>query len=433
MTITPDLFAWIVVALLSIEVIRRAPAARRSARARTLWFVFVTLDLSMAMRISGIGDLLYDITGVDDVATLTKHLIGIGAVAGLLRWVTTVVPGRMDGSDEPTYRRVISNRPRRVLTWCVIIVVTAVFPLSSRRTGVGAEDADFIFQQAGHPWGSLHLLLFYAYLMFGMVCAALMCLSAADHPETHGAFKRGMQALVIGCSFGAIYGALRSGYLIARLFDKPFLGGELLVDIGSNASLIACILLIICGSAAPIWERVGARMDAHGAVNDLRPLWSCLTHAAPAVLFEEDQPPQRSRTCILLSPHLRRRIRRLAETAYDFWNWKDLDYRLHRRVNQILDAALTIQAYVPAKLHTETERVARELSMPDHMVSAYLLRTAILHMHAGGTPCEAASQQAILRPEDDLASTVCKLLPVGTAMADNLAMRRLERRLAAVS
>ncbi|MFD7835617.1 MAB_1171c family putative transporter [Streptomyces sp. NPDC059761] len=430
-TITPDLFAWIVVGLLSFEVVRRAPAALRSTRARTLWFVFVTLDISMAMRISGIGDLLYDLTGVDDVATLTKHLIGIGAVAGLLRWVTTVVPGRMDGSEEPTYRRVISNRPRRVLTWCVITVITVIFPLSHRRSGIGAEDADFIFQQAGHLWGSLHLLLFYAYLVFGMVCAALMCLSAADHPQSQGAFKRGMQALVIGCSFGAIYGLLRSGYLIARLFDKPFLGGELLVDLGSNASLITCVLLTICGSAAPIWERVEARMEAHGAVNDLRPLWSAVTHAAPAVLFEEDQQ-QRAR-CVLIAPRFRRHIRRLAGTAYDFWNWRDLDYRLHRRVNQILDASLTIQAYIPIDMSDEIERVGRELGLPDHVVTAYLLRTAMHRMNTGEPPCDVSAHRAILQPEGDIASTVCKLLPIGTAMADRLTMGRLERRLAAIA
>ncbi|MGW7100412.1 MAB_1171c family putative transporter [Streptomyces sp. NPDC054838] len=432
MTITPDLFAWIVVALLTVEVVRRAPAALRSPRARTLWFVFVTLDLSMAMRISGIGDVLYSLTGIDDIATLAKHLIGIAAVAGLLRWVTSVVPGRMDGSSEPTYRRVISNRPRRVLTWCVIIVITAIFPLSSRRSGVGAEDADYIFQQAGHLWGSLHLLLFYTYLVFGMVSAALMCLSAADHPETRGAFKRSMQALVMGCTFGALYGVIRSGYLIARLFDRPFLGGELLVDIGSNICIITCILLIICGSAAPIWERVGARMDAHGAVNDLRPLWTSLTTAAPAVLFEEDQQ-QRDRICARVAPRLRQHLRDLVQTIYDFWNWRDLDYRLHRRVNQILDAALTIQAYVPPPLTDEAQRIADELSLPDHVVSAYLLRTAIQRMKAGEEPCEKSSRMTILQPEDDLASTVDKLLPIGTAMADRVAMGRLDRRLATLT
>ncbi|MET7363253.1 MAB_1171c family putative transporter [Streptomyces sp. NPDC005562] len=421
---TPDLFAWIVVALLTLEVARRLPAAIRNQRSRTLWFVFAALDASMITRISSVGDFLYDTTGVDDAATLTKHLVGIAAVAGLLRWVTTVVPGRMDGKREPGYRRAISNRPRRVVTWGAILVVTAIFPLSYRRTG-NEEDAEFIFQQAGHFWGSLHLLLFYAYLVFGMICASMMCSAAARHPKSEGAFKYGMQALSLGCAVGSVYGILRSGYLVTRLFDKPFLGGDTFVDVGSNFALIACIVLVIVGSAAPAWERMTARMDAHGAVNDLRPMWTTMTDAVPAVLFAEPEEKQTVSRIRLRAHHFWIMVR-------DFWNWKDLDFRLRNRVTQICDASLQVQQYVTPQLREETERTVQDLNLPEHMARAYLLRTGIHLMKSGATPYEGTPGEPILKPGPDPLAATRLLLPIGKAMTDNVAMGRLDRRLTSV-
>ena len=119
----PDLRAWIVVGLLTVEVIRRFPAARRNPRSRTLWSVFLALDISMLTMLQPVGDFLYEVTGVNDAATLAKHLTGVTAVAFLLRWVTDVVPGRMDGRREPTYRRAISSNPRRIVTWAAIVVI----------------------------------------------------------------------------------------------------------------------------------------------------------------------------------------------------------------------------------------------------------------------------------------------------------------------
>ncbi|MFE0490233.1 MAB_1171c family putative transporter [Streptomyces griseoaurantiacus] len=416
MTATPDLFAWIVVLLLTLEVLRRLPAAIRSPKGRTLWFVFLALDISMATRIQVIGDALYHLTGWDDIATLTKHLVGIAAVAGLLRWVTTVVPGRLDGKPEPGYRRAISSRPRRIVTWAAVIVVTAIFPLARRRSG-NAEDADFIFVQAGHLWGSLHLLLFYSYLVFGLVCASMMCAAASREAAAPGAFKYGMQSLSIGCVVGSMYGIIRSGYLLARLADKPFLGGDNFVDVASNFALVGCIVLVLCGSAAPVWERMDQRIKAHSAVNDLRPMWRHLTQAMPTVVYGSPAPTH--------SP-----AARTIAAARDFWSWKNLDVRLNRRVTEICDAALHLGAYIPPDLPKQAQQAARELGLPQHTVPAYLLRTAIQRKAADEAP-HPDSAISILSPGDNFLTTTRQLLPIGNAMSDSTAMRLLDRRLTA--
>lgn len=427
MTATPELFAWIVVILLTCEVLRRTPAAIRSPKSRTLWFVFAALDVSMITRVQGVGAFLYHLTGIDDVATLTKHLVGIAAVAGLLRWVIAVVPGRHDGAREPTYRRAIKNRPRRIVTWAAVVVITLVFPLAQRRLAP-AEDADFIFLQAGHFWGSLHLLLFYAYLIFGMICASMMCASAARQPEAAGPFKYGMQALSLGCVVGSMYGIIRSAYLIARLFDKPFLGGDNFVDVASNFALIGCVLLVMAGSAAPVWERMRVRMEAHGAINDLRPMWTTLTDAVPSVVYGGAKPPLAHR----LRPRARR-ISALLGSLHDFWNWKGLEYRLRRRINEICDVSIDLSPYISPDLRRETEETARELGLPSHVVPAYLLRTAIQRKKAGEEPSQTTNpQDAILKPSSDLIDATDRFLPIGQAMRDRLTMSRLDRRLTAV-
>jgi hypothetical protein len=425
-TATPELFAWIVVILLTFEVLRRLPAAIRSPKSRTLWFVFAALDVSMITRLQGVGEFMYHLTGIDDIATLAKHLVGIAAVAGLLRWVIAVVPGRKDGKREPGYRLAISNRPRRIVTWAAVVIITLIFPLASRRTGP-AEDADFIFLQAGHLWGSLHLLLFYAYLIFGMICASMMCSSAARQPEAEGVFKYGMQAMSIGCVVGSMYGIIRSCYLIARLFDKPFLGGDNFVDVSSNFALIACILLVIGGSAAPVWERTRIRMEAHGAINDLRPMWSTLTDAAPQVVYNGPRPS--------LAARVRPRSRRLGSilgTLHDFWNWRGTEYRLRRRINEMCDVSIDLSPYISPQIREQTEATVRELGLPDHVLPAYLLRTAIQRKKAGETRYEAQPHAAILKPSTDLMAATDRFLPIGQAMRDSVTMSRLDRRLASV-
>ncbi|MGA5598389.1 MAB_1171c family putative transporter [Streptomyces cellulosae] len=413
MTATPDLAAWFVVALLTAEVIRRYPSSRRSHRSRTLWLVFLALDLSMITKIEPVGDALYRLTGFDEIPTLVKHLIGIAAVALLLRWVADVVPGRMDGRREPLYRRLISSRPRRIATWLSIAFTTAIFPLSHRRTGA-AEDSEFIFVQAGHFWGSLHLLLFYAYLVFGLICAALMCQAAAATPRTRTPFVWGMECLALGCFSGALYGILRSGYLVTRLFDKPFLGGDGFVDVASTFSLVGCVVLVLVGVTAPKWERVSNMVKHHSAINDLRPLWSTLTAVEPGVVYDD--------TPVKLARDVTGRTR-------DFWNWRNLDTRLRSRIQEILDAAnIQLAPYMPSCQRERAEEIGRELALEPHVVTAYLLREAIRRKQADEEPSDGAIAP-LLAAGDDLLSTTARLLPVCSAMSNTAALGPIYRRL----
>lgn len=425
MTATPDLLTLAIVIPLTFKVARRLPAAVRSDKCRPLWAFLFILDAFLAIRISFVRDLVIEVTGMPDAILLVKRILGYAVVAVLVQWVSTVVPGRMDGKREPRYRRIITNRPRRIVTWMLIIGSAALFPLTVRPSGDGE---DFLFLQAGHLWGSLHLILFFLYVIFGTLCASTMFSAASRDPKVGSTFKYGMRAMAIGCLFYAAYSILRTGYLVVRLFDKPFLGGDVFVDVASKFALGCFALLMLCGSAAPMWERTSTRIKTHEAVNDLRPMWSILTYAVPSVVYRSRREQWVIQVLAPRAPKLVRAFCKTFRAVSDFWNWHRLDHRLHRRVTEICDAAIRLQSYLPDGLRDEGAETARALGLPGHALPAYLLHTAIHSKKTGFEPRSEHPEDAILKPADDPLATTAMLLPIGKAMTSPVLMGKFHRK-----
>lgn len=406
-----EFWARTIVLLLWAASLWRLPVAIRRPKSRVLWLVFTTLAVSMTTRLQVVSDFLYEVTGVADAATLVKHLVGIGAVALLLRWVTAVVPGRADGQAEPRYRRAIESRRRRAATWLAIAAIAVIFPLAERSPGRQVDDADFIWVQAGHFWGSLHLLLFYAYLVFGMACATMMCAEAGRRDGSM--LGRGLTTMAIGCGVGTGYGLVRSGYLLIRLTGRPFIGGEALVSLISSLCLLGCVTLVLLGSITPFLDRLNRSMEAHALINDLRPMWEVLTTAVPAAVLQGDLAGRRSRWG------------RLLESA----SWRDVDYRLRRRVCEIHDASMELQSYTPRGLHEQVSAAAEALGLSSDAVRAYLLRAALLQYRQAGDPSDTQARRAILRAEADTEHEAHALLGIGRALLSPDLMRRIDAQL----
>jgi hypothetical protein len=410
-----ELMAWAVIVPLWGVSLWRLPAAVRHPRSRTLWAIFSTLAAAMTTRLTVVGETINRFTGLREASTLTKHLAGVVAVALLLRWVVSVVPGREDGVPEPTYRRLISSRPRRILTWAAVAVITAVFPLANLRAPADVEDGDFIFYQAGHLWGTLHLVLFYAYLVFGMVCASAMCAEAyrLDRSTTIG---RCLGMMSVGCTCGAVYGIIRSVYLVVCLTQHQFIGGPEFLSLASGLSLVLCVALVCLGSLGPPFERLGHAMDTHAAINDLRLMWEEITRHMPEVIL---QSPRRAG----------RAGRGLPGRVADFWSWNSLDQRLRRRITEIHDAAHGLQVYLSEDLMERTRETAARLDLPPQAVPAYLLHVAIAAKVAGRPAADTSGSWRLLPAGKELHDDVVFLIPVGTMMRDPGTMGQLNRRL----
>jgi hypothetical protein len=444
----------------------RIPTAIRRPESRILWTVFTSLALAMATRITPIGCFLYDITGVISIDTLAKHLLGILSVAMLLRWVLVVAPGVEDGVPDPRFRRAISNRSRKAVTWATIVVITVVFPFSNFRKG-DYEDSDFIYNQAGHVWGTLHLLLFYAYLIFGMSCAAMVCADTGRRARGH-MLGRGLQLMAVGLAIGCGYGLLRSFYLIIRLCHRRFLGGDPLLNVGSNACLMVCLVLVIMGSSSTIIDRVNANVAQHAAINDLRPMWAQLTKYAPGVVLDATastisdssvgglrmpanpkfhfrmvlikrrtrsflaravRPAVQLAQTVPVPRWMRRRWRHCQVIFMENFDWRNLEWRLLRRVVEIHDAAMTLQAYVPAGLQEETKEAASKLGLSHASVPAYLLHVAIRRKRSHQAPSDMQAREPIICGHDSTELSARILLEIGRQMSHRPTMAALDLRL----
>lgn len=426
-----DLMAWFVVAPLGVATLWRLPAAIRTPKSRSLWWIYSSLAVSMATRLTWIGNPINrtaeQLIGLEEASTLAKHLSGIFAVAMLLRWVVAVVPGREDGYPDPTYRRLISNRPRRAATWLAVLIITAIFPLANLRPDTSIEDSDFIFLQGGHIWGSLHLILFYAYVVFGMVCASLMC-SDAHHEGGNSTLGRGLMMMSTGCALGACYGLIRIAYLLIRLARRQFIGGPEFVAVSSNLCLILCVALLCCGSLAPTIERINHALDTHAAINDLRPMWQTITRYTPERVLDKEDDRLRA-----FSVHVKKRHPWLAwrlGALVDFWNWRDLDQRLRRRVTEIFDAAHILQDYVADDLYEEAEMTVKALKLPRQAGQAYILYRAISAVARQEEIACSERAKPLLNSLSDVPLDAKALLPIGTMLHNRTAMRKLDRRLA---
>ncbi|MEV7675100.1 MAB_1171c family putative transporter [Streptomyces sp. NPDC088752] len=427
MTATPDLFALLIVIPLTAEVARRAPAAIRNDKSRALWAFLLVLDLAVATRIDFVSRFIQEESLLQTTA-LAKQILSFAAVALLLKWVSAVVPGRMDGKPEPRYRRVISSRPRKLLTLLIIVASSAMLPLAAKVDEHQRPDEEYIFQQAGHLWGSLHLILFYLYMLFGAVCTSMMLADASRTPKATGAFRIGTRMMSVGCSIAAVYAVLRSGFLTVSLFNKPFLGGETFVGIASDLTLAAFVLLMIAGSSAPAWERMSSRVQMHAALNDLRPMWRILTEAVPTVVYRSPREEWLLHILTTRAPGLSRMTRGSWRMLLDTWNLRGLEGRLRRRVTEICDASMRLADYLPEGARKDAEEVARDLGLPDHTVPAYLLRCAVSLKHTGASRQSHDPTSAILPPLDDALATAAKFLPIGKAMASPVIMGKFHRR-----
>ncbi|MFI0967092.1 DUF6545 domain-containing protein [Streptomyces sp. NPDC021080] len=423
------LFSLAAVAPLTFETIRRLPSALRNEKSRSLWVFLAVLDLTLILRMTSVLAFVHGLSpDLDIVVLLARHLLSFLAVGALIQLVTVVVPGRMDGRPEPAYRRVITNRPRRAVTWIAVITSSLTLPLAMKNASYPSQSDGYLFLQAGHFGGSMSLILFYAYMIFGGWCATMMLSAASYDQKSPGAFKLGLQGMALGCVCGVMYAAMRMGYLVTRLFDKPFLGGDGFVQTFSYFAITACALLILAGSSAPMWERMGQRVRLHAAVNDLRPMWCTITYAVPSVVYRSRRERWFIRVVAPRSPRVAKSFCKSMRALIDFWTWTGLERRLHRRVTEICDAAIRLQGYLPGDLHDQTAETAQELGLPAHTVPAYLLHEAMHRMKTGAEARLDRLDRPILEPADSPLETTAALLPIGKALASPVTMGCFNRR-----
>lgn len=301
-----------VLALLWGMVLWRAPAAARMPRQRALWLTFAALTLSMTLRLPAVMRLIDGGTGVNNLSTLVKHLLGILAAAALLEFVYGIT--RQDGTE--------GRRPRMITTAGAMAALVVLFALIPRE----AQAEEFFETHTGAPAATAYLLVWFGYLGTAMAIATSLFWGAARYAEASW-LRTGLRLLGVGTAAGVLYALCRAGYLLLRLLGMGDSHDAAVADLTDLLKHTA-IALILVGTAIPAvgvaWN--GWRRWRH--LRRLRPLWRELTLAVPEVVLDEE---------------LRRRELRL---------------RLHRQVVEIRDAILALQPYADDAQRAAAEAVA---------------------------------------------------------------------------
>ncbi|MGW0824384.1 MAB_1171c family putative transporter [Streptomyces sp. NPDC002845] len=346
----------VVLVLLWMVALWRAPSAVRSSKQRTLWIAFAALTLAMTLRHSAIMHAIDGGTGVNNLSTLLKQYLGITAAGAVLEFVYVIA--------RPHNRTGV--RRRMAAAGATMAVLTVLFAFVPRRT----EAEDFFDRSAGSVPATAYLLVWLAYLGTAMAMATWLFWGSSRHAGA-GWLRTGLRLLGAGTAVGVAYSLSRAVYLVLRLAEVAGPGSDADASTVTDAMKHAAIGLILVGSSVPA-VGVAWRAARHWRyLRALHPLWQDLTEAVPEVVLGEE---------------LRRR---------------ELRMRLHRRVVEIRDGILALQPYVSAAQRDAAEAAASTARRD--LAEACWIETARHAKLAGRAPDEAVQRRDTGSADDDTA------------------------------
>ncbi|GAA4687698.1 hypothetical protein GCM10023347_49180 [Streptomyces chumphonensis] len=305
-----------VLILLWATVLWRAPAAFRSPIQRSLWVTFATLTVAMTLRLPDVMLAIDEGTGVNNLATLLKHILGIISAAALLEFVFGITGGS-------TAR---GRRLRQALAAMTLFALGVLFFLTPRT----AEAPDYFESKAGEGGAATaYLLVWYAYLGGALLLATLLFLGARRHAAA-GWLRAGLCLLGAGTAASVAYALVRALYLVLALCGQTDDGMNAAFTHWTDVAKHIAIVLILVGSLLPA-VGVTSRAARHWRrLRELGPLWKDLTDAVPEVVLHEEL------------------------------GRGELRIRLHRTVVEIRDAMLALEPYSSAEDRRRAEAVASD-------------------------------------------------------------------------
>lgn len=291
----------------------RVPSAVRTVKQRALWMAFAALTLSMTLRLPGVMHGVDDWAGVNNLSTLIKHWLGMIAAGAVVDFVVAI-------ARPETGRRL---RARHYVALTAMTVMGVLFAFFVPRTH---EVTDFFEENAGDGWATLYYLVFVIYLGIAMATATWLFWGSARHASARW-LRTGVRLMGIGTAIGVLYTLLRSGYMTSRLAGLTDSSSAIAVDSATDAVKYLAIGFILVGSSIPAFGVAWRTIQDGRHHRQLQPLWQDLTAVTPDIVLK---------TGLLRSPRL----------------------RLYRRVIEIRDAALALEAYAAGDVRERAQTAA---------------------------------------------------------------------------
>ena len=334
-------FLWGVVAA-------RLPTLWRDQRQRALWAAVCALAISRTMVVPPFAG--------QPGAPAAQHLTAVLAATFLLRFVLLVTGG-------------IGGRADRAAIGVVLALTVGAAAACLLDPGLLTGD---LTPAAVAYWTVLDLYLGVVLA----VAAALFWTTGADAPARVP--RIGLRVFAAGAGLLALDAVARAAIMVALGFD-PDLDLTRINPVAELGQAVT-VLLMVTGGVAISYPRARAALAAYRSLLALRPLWTAMRDAFPAI--------------ILFSPR-----RALIELA----GVDDVHLRLYRRVIEIRDGMLALRDHLPA----------------DHA--------------GGGDPAEAEARGILLALQARAAGVAPagpagSWAPVGPQMTDEVAwLRRVSR------
>lgn len=345
----------LILAALWLVVLWRVPGLRQNPWKRAPWIALAALAVALTVDLPAAIRAIDRVTGVADLATLTRHVAGIIACTAVLDWVSAL----KNPSPRPGLRR------RHVVAAAAVAALAALFPFMPR-----PETGDFAATVTSGT-AAAYLLVFSLYLGTAMAVASVLFWHVSRRPPDGSprGFRWGLRLLAAGTTLGTGYAAYQTAYVGLRVTGIISPADAVrLFSPGTGLENLA-ILLILAGMTVPAlsvaWDGVRDLASLH-ALSEMRAI---LVNAVPGI---SAGPLPAGPAGPLGHPHL----------------------YLARRVSEIRDAALALRSRVaPEAINAARTRLAaRGLEGPalDAAAEACWLRLAIRAAWAGAPPVTSA-------------------------------------------
>ncbi|MFK4688233.1 MAB_1171c family putative transporter [Streptomyces pristinaespiralis] len=375
----PDAIITLIVALLLLQVFLRIPAVLRGQRReRSLWGAFAAFATSWWLR-TDLGRAVIDPLGINDLATLLKHVLAIVGVCVLLTYVTDVYADE----DTTAHHIKITSLVHRVAaraSIATVLCLAGVFFLTLDRTKTGADSPYFIGRHIGEPGLVLYMGLLYLYTAASAAVCGYQWGWAARRAR-RWPLRTGLAMMSTGMILIILYAVLRTAFLVPTAVAAPSTEAVAQHEQITDAVLYGGFLLWLVGAVTPATRSLLGRIQCMRTVIRLHPLWRDLVLAVEGNALYKPS--------LLLGGHRAAALMNLARDVLSHDATPQI--RLGRYVTEIRDVIHELRRRVPADLLQRARAVAEAEGHRGTdaaaVAEAYWLKSALgAASHPAGAP-----------------------------------------------
>lgn len=331
-----DVIALLMAVPLWTVVVWRAKNLLQTRGQRSLWACFLFLAIGATLRLAFIETWVIDVTGVDEVVSVSKHVAIILAGLLMLRWCDASAP---DPEPTPLWRKLAHDRPRNILAVVGVTLAVVTAPLASPAIIEDETHRVFLEAQYGHVGGTFSLAAYIVISGVSMYMSGYLSSLAARRFDKR-VLKACMTIFTIGCWSGAFYFTFVGAYLLYGLTGAAAPISLALVQSVGNLSQLLCIVFLAVGSSVRGFDSIMNLRKYRRWLIQLRPLWQDLVSVLPA-------------------NQIVRVLDDGTSLAYDRRSLRRLYDRLDQRILDIVDSALSLSDWIEPQL-PERARAAAE-------------------------------------------------------------------------